>query len=153
MKNNEMAGVFNFLQKVPVNRLEPKQIRNRIVTLHLALRKELIAVDKEVNEKQKEMFSGKEDRMGQYTDLVNSIQLAKTVAERDAIVTRLKTEFAAEKELDAEFGKVHAGIMERESRVKFDPFKIDEFFNAMTKVGAEITGRDLTAISPVLAEK
>lgn len=151
MKRNEVGGIFNFLARVPVNKIEPRQLRNNLCILHVALKREQDNLQKDLEALREKFFEGKMDRMGEYADLVDSIRLAKTIAERNAISARINKDYAAEKQLDKEYGEAQKAILEEDAvNVPVKTYDMDEFFAAMGKVNIEITGRDLSVLTPIL---
>lgn len=153
MKRSEVGGIFNFLARVPVNKLEPRQLRNSLCVLHVALKKEQDELQKDIAALRDKFFEDKMERMNEYADLVDSIRLAKTIAEKTAITTKINRDYAAEKQLDHDYGEAQRELLEQEANVPDKTYDIEEFFAAMSKVNIEISGHDLSTLTPILKIK
>lgn len=152
MKRSEIGGILNFLGRVPVNRLEPKPLRNKLCVLHVALVKEQEKIQKESEALHTKFFKGKMERMGEFASLVDSLRVAQSVAEKDKINAKINRDYAEEKQLDRSYGEAQSALMEKDVAVNA-AFDMDEFFASMTRVGVEVTGRDLAALIPIIKIK
>lgn len=149
MTNQEMAPVFTFFQRVSLTKIADRQLRNRIASFHMALLKEIKAVNGKRDDIGKEVFKGKEKRMDKYSMKMMALQNARSVEDRDSLRKEIDSDFAEEKALDEKFAERVKALMNTESKVKFEPFDMTELVEALTSVGTEITGRDLATLEPI----
>lgn len=150
MKRNEVNGIISFLDKVPVSKIKQKPIRTRLTVAVFTLQKESRAISSGVSDLRDSIIAGKEDRMSQFSEAAQSYSLAKTVAEREQLMSRLNRDFAEEQKLNERINESVAAYLEEEASCTVKPFDFEEFMETMSSVGIEVTGRELRALEPIL---
>ena len=80
MKRNEVNGIINFLDRVPVSKIKQKPIRTRLTIAVFTLQKESREINSGISDLRDTIIKGKEDRMKQFSEAAQNYNLAKTVA-------------------------------------------------------------------------
>lgn len=150
MKRNEINGIVNFLDRVPISRIQQKAFRTRLTLAVFELHRMSRETNEEVAEMRDSLISGKEDRMKQFGELAQNYNLAKTVAEREQIMSRINRDFSNEQKVNTQINDAIDAYLGEDCEFSFTPFDLDEFIVNMNHVGVEITGRDMRAIEPML---
>ena len=155
MKNKQVAGILNFLSRVPINNIKPQTMKMRVLKLHLTLTKVNEGLKEKTNNFREEILNETvtRSRMDEYFALTQSLALVKTVAEREGLTLKLNTQFKAEKAADESFIEKVKALMEEEVTEKIDQFTYEEFLSTMAKVGIQVTGQDLVGIYSILKEE
>lgn len=150
MKRNEVNGIVNFLDRVPVGKIKQKPIRTRLTIAVFTLQKESRAISSGISELRDGLIAGKEERMAQFNEVVQNYNLAKTVAEKEQLMSRLNRDFAEEHKLNDRINEAATAYLEEDASCAIKPFDLEEFLEIMNSVGIEVTGRDLRSIEPIL---
>lgn len=150
MKRNEIGGIINFLDRVPVSKIEQKPIRTRLTLVVFALQKENRAINAGISELRDSLINGREDRMKQFSEIAQNYNLAKTSAEKEVLMSRLNRDFAEEQKLNELINESINAYLDEDASCEVKPFDLNEFIEAMSSVGIEVTGRDLRAIESIL---
>lgn len=150
MKRKEVNGIINFLDRVPVSKIKQKPIRTRLTIAVFTLHKESRAISDGISELRDQLISGKEERMNQFSEVAQTYNLAKTVAEKEQLLSRLNRDFAEEQSLNGRINESINAYLEEESSCVVKPFALEEFLETMNSVGIEVTGRELRTIEPIL---
>ena len=138
MKRNEVNGIISFLDKVPVSKIKQKPIRTRLTVAVFTLQKESRAINSGISDLRDSIIVGKEDRMSQFSEAAQSYSLAKTVAEREQLMSRLNRDFAEEQKLNERINESVATYLEEEASCTVKPFDFEEFMETMSSVGIEV---------------
>lgn len=150
MKRNEINGIINFLDRVPVSKIKQKTLRTRLTIAVFTLQKESRAINAGISELRDSIITGNEDRMNQFGEIVNNYNLAKTVAEKEQLMSRLNRDFAEERKMNERINESINAYLEDEAYCNVKPFDLEEFIEAMSSVGIEVTGRELRTIEPII---
>lgn len=150
MKRNEINGIINFLDRVPVSKIKQKTLRTRLTIAVFTLQKESRAINAGISELRDSIITGNEDRMNQFGEIVNNYNLAKTVAEKEQLMSRLNRDFAEERKMNERINESINAYLEDEAYCNVKPFDLEEFMEAMSSVGIEVTGRELRTIEPII---
>lgn len=150
MKRNEVNGIINFLDKVPVSKIKQKPIRTRLTITVFTLQKESREINSGISDLRDTIIKGKEDRMKQFSEAVQNYNLAKTVAEKEQLLSRLNREFAEEQKLNEQINDSINAYLEEDASCTIKPFDLEEFMEVMSSVGIDVTGRELRTIEPIL---
>lgn len=150
MKRNEVNGIINFLDRVPVSKIKQKSIRTRLTIVVFTLQKESREINSGISELRDSIIAGKEDRMKQFSEAAQNYNLAKTVAEKEQLMSRLNRDFAEEQKLNERINESINEYLEGDASCNVKPFDLEEFMEVMSSVGIEVTGRELRAIEPIL---
>lgn len=150
MKRNEINGIINFLDRVPVSKIKQKTLRTRLTIAVFTLQKESRAINAGISELRDSIITGNEDRMNQFGEIVNNYNLAKTVAEKEQLMSRLNRDFAEERKMNERINESINAYLEDEAYCNVKPFDLEEFMEAMSSVGIEVIGRELRTIEPII---
>ncbi|MDD7490463.1 MAG: hypothetical protein PUK22_04810 [Bacteroides sp.] len=150
MKRNEVNGIINFLDRVPVSKIKQKPIRTRLTIAVFTLQKESREINSGISDLRDTIIKGKEDRMKQFSEAAQNYNLAKTVAEKEQLLSRLNREFPEEQKLNEQINDSINAYLEEDASCTIKPFDLEEFMEVMSSVGIEVTGRELRAIEPIL---
>lgn len=150
MKRNEVNGIINFLDRVPVSKIKQKPIRTRLTIAVFTLQKESREINSGISELRDSIIAGKEDRMKQFSEAAQNYNLAKTVAEKEQLMSRLNRDFAEEQKLNERINESINEYLKGDASCNVKPFDPEEFMEVMSSVGIEVTGRELRAIEPLL---
>lgn len=150
MKRNEVNGIISFLDKVPVSKIKQKPIRTSLTIAVFALQKESREINSGISDLRDSIIKDKEDRMKQFSEAAQNYNLAKTVAEKEQLMSRLNRDFAEEQKLNEQINETIDAYLEEEASCSVKPFDLEEFMEVMSSIGIEVTGRELRAIEPIL---
>lgn len=152
MKKSRVIEIFNFLNTIKISKISDKEVRNAIISNHLAMYKIAKEHNEEIQEVQKKLFEGKEAEIQELNDLRQQYKEETDNLKKQDLVFRISNECSDILALEKEFNDMFVESLNTEINVNIKKVSQEKFVEACVEADVEITTGDLIVLTDLFVE-